>query len=236
MNIVCDKCEAIVPAGNIDLQRGIAKCADCDNIFGCREQLDGLAGDAARSTARLERSEVELPRKMKLYRKPDGLRIVRRWFGAQFVFMIVFCCFWDGFMIVWFGIAISQKQWIMAAFGTLHALVGAGLSYFTLCGIANSTTITVYRGLLEIKHGPLPVPGNQSLPASTLTQLYSKEKVSHSRNGTSVSYEVRARTTDRGDIKLLGHLEREDQALFIEQQIEHFLEIKDEPVRSEVAR
>jgi hypothetical protein len=229
MDIHCDACGAVVPATDIDLNRNIAKCAACNNVFNCKAQLDGL-GPGAR-----ERPQVELPRGMEMFTRSNGLRIVRRWFGAKVIALTFFCIFWDGFMITWYAIAITKKVWPMAAFGLLHAAVGIGLTYYVIAGFLNRTVITVLNGRLNIDHGPIPVPGKLSMSADELDQLYAKRKVSHSRNGgTSVSYELHARLTGGQDRKLLGGLTKEEHALFIEQQIESFLGIEDRAVSGEV--
>jgi Tfp pilus assembly PilM family ATPase len=68
-----------------------------------------------------------------------------------------------------------------------------------------------------------------------LKQLYAKEKVSSSRNGTSITYEVHVTRSGR-NIKLVSGLESSEQAVYIEQEIEKYLNIKDIPVKGELAR
>jgi hypothetical protein len=177
-----------------------------------------------------------MPKGIRLFRRANGLRILRRWFSAKVFGLLFFCLFWDGFMVVWFSIAIKQRIWPMAAFGSIHGLVGVGLTYFTLAGFLNTTTITVINGLLQIRHAPMPVPGNRQIKADSLRQLYTNRIVHHGKNGTSISYELRAQTNDGRDEKVLGNLDSENQSLFIEQEIEEFLGIKDRAVLGEVER
>jgi hypothetical protein len=233
MQIVCPKCDATIPADNLDLGRNLAKCGVCGEVFNCAAQLDGLASPGGGD---IKRGEVPLPKGLRVYRRADGLRILRRWLGPKFFGLAFFCLFWNGFMVVWFTIAITQKQWAMAAFGTVHGLVGLGVAYFTLAGFLNTTTITVVHGLLSVTSGPIRVPGNKNITADALQQLYTKRHVSHGKNGTSISYELRAQTTDGKDEKLVGGLDKQEQALFMEQQIEEFLGIEDRPIRGEVER
>jgi hypothetical protein len=80
------------------------------------------------------------------------------------------------------------------------------------------------------------VPGNKQFKADLLQQLYTKRHVSHSKNGTSINYELRVTTTDGRDEKLMGGFNKQEQALFIEQEIEKFLGIEDRPIRGEVER
>jgi len=144
--------------------------------------------------------------------------------------------FWDGFMITWYTIAISKGQWAMALFGTLHALVGICLTYFVIAGYINKTYITVTNNVFKIKHKPLPFFKTISMSARELKQLYSKEHISRSNNGTSCTYEVHAKTNSGENIKLVDNLPNSEQALYIEQEVERYLRIDDEPVRGEIPR
>jgi hypothetical protein len=229
VQILCESCGAVVAGERIDLQRNLATCTACNQVFNCQAQLDDLgAGELL-----TRRPPVPLPKGVQVFHRSNGLRIVRRWFSAKAFVLLIFACFWDGFLVLWFTLATRHGQWSMAAFGSLHALVGLGLSYWVVALFVNNTVVTVLHGQLEVRHGPWPVPGNRCLPAQDLEQLYTRERVSHSENGTSISYELRARRRDGTDIKLVGSLERAEQAMYMEQQIEAFLGIKDRRVAGE---
>jgi hypothetical protein len=229
MLIECESCGAVVPAAAVDLRRGLATCAACNQVFSCQPQLDRLA------QAAVARPDLPMPKGIQVFRRSNGLMITRRWFSAKFIFLLVFSCFWDGFMVMWFGIALSKGQWGMAAAGTLHALVGLGVTYATVAGFINTTVITALNGSLGIRHGPLPCPGNRHLEAGQIAQLYTKRLVRHSKNGTSISYELRAQIKNGKDIKLVG-LDTPEQSLFVERRLEEFLRIGDQPVPGEVER
>jgi hypothetical protein len=231
MQVQCEKCNAVIVPENLDLLRNLAKCDACGNVFNCAAQLNALGDDGSSA-----RDKIPMPKGIRLFRRANGLRILRRWFSAKVFGLLFFCLFWDGFMVVWFSIAIKQRIWPMAAFGSIHGLVGVGLTYFTLAGFLNTTTITVINGLLQIRHAPMPVPGNRQIKADSLRQLYTNRIVHHGKNGTSISYELRAQTNDGRDEKVLGNLDSENQSLFIEQEIEEFLGIKDRAVLGEVER
>jgi hypothetical protein len=119
-------------------------------------------------------------------------------------------------------------------FPLLHVAVGIGLTYYVIAGYLNKTYVRVDISNIVIKHAPLPFFGNKTLNSSGIKQLYTKEKVSHSRHGSSVSYEVHVITHDRKNVKLLSGLESSEQALFIEQKIERFLKIEDKAVKGEI--
>jgi len=229
MKITCTSCRREIPARDIDIKTRVAKCDACNNIFDCSGQLPASGGT-------ISRENIGIPKSIEINYIENGMQIVRRWFSPVVIFLTLFCCFWDGFMIVWFTIAIRQGELGMAAFGTIHGLVGVGLTYFVIAGYINKTYITISYDTLSIVHKPLPAPGSKTVKRSDLKQLYSKEKVHHNRNGTSYSYEVQAITHSGETLKILSGLSASEQALFIEQEIEKYLGIRDEGVRGEIQR
>ena len=165
-------------------------------------------------------------------------RITRRWFSCVFIFLAFFCVFWDGFLVFWYSIAFGAGAPLIAKlFPILHLALGIGLTYFTLAGFVNRTTIEVASDELTIQHGPLPWFGNHRLPVDQLEQLYSRQVVNQGKNGRiSYSYKVNAVTREGKKITLLSGLTESDQALFVEQQLEQHLGIKDRPVPGELPR
>jgi hypothetical protein len=174
-----------------------------------------------------------MPKGINLEHMGMELLITRKWFSPKYIFLTVFALFWNGFMVVWYSIAISQKMWAMAGFGAIHTIVGLSLIYIVLSGFLNKTYIKVSHQNLNIKHGPVPHRG-MNMISSQIRQLYCKEKIQRSRNSTSTSYEVRAATVEGKDKKLLKGLEKSEQALYLEQEIERFLGIKDQIVSGEI--
>lgn len=180
--------------------------------------------------------DIGLPEHISLQDHGNYLEITRRWFSWQIIFTTVFAVFWDAFLVMWYATAFSQKGAPLMAllFPLLHVAVGVGISYFALAGWVNRTRILVSREDLAIRHGPLPWLGGQELKSASLRQLYSKEVVSYSKNGRSVQYQLHAITQEGRNLKLLSGLHSSEQALYIEQQIEKYLGIRDEAVKGEI--
>jgi hypothetical protein len=205
--------------------QNIFRCEYC----GCYCQVETDAPD------NIERPETPMPKGFTVKRSKSELKITRDWFNMAVIGITFFCLFWNGFMVMWFGITISQRIWMMAAFGSLHALIGLGVAYGVLAGWLNQTVVKVNSTSLEVTSGPIPVPGNKLLKTVDIKQLYSKEKTSRGES-TSYSYEVHVVTYDKKDETLVAGLTDSAQALYIEQQIEHALGIKDRLVRGELER
>jgi hypothetical protein len=231
MRITCAQCGADVLAENINIDNLIAKCNFCHAVFRFDDQLE-----PSQKPSPPHRLEVPMPKGIEVLPMGNRLEIIRKWFSLKIIFFTAFTVFWDGFMIAWFGIAFSQQQWLMAAFGTLHGAVGLGLLYYVLAGYLNRTVITVNRSLFTIKHTPLPWPGNKLLNPLDMTQLYCKERMHRNKNSISYTYEVHAISKDNEHTKLITGLDNSEQALYIEQEIERFLNIEDQPVRGELER
>lgn len=177
-----------------------------------------------------------MPRGIEVLDLGSELQIKRRWFSFVFLFLAVFCIFWNGFMLFWHAMALSMGAWFMSVFGLLHTAVGIGLAYFTLAGFLNTTNVRVGHGTIQIVHQPLPWPGNIVLPAHHVNQLFCRERVRHGKNGPSVTYELHAVTADGRQRKLLSGLSEPEQALYVEQELERHLGIDDALVRGELPR
>jgi hypothetical protein len=86
---------------------------------------------------------------------------------------------------------------------------------------------------LTIEHGPLPWFGNKQLDPIVLKQLYVKERIQQNKGKRHYSYELHMVTWDGRNQKLVGGLATSDQAFFLEQEIERFMGIADQPVPGE---
>ncbi|MCZ6672642.1 MAG: hypothetical protein O7C75_06850 [Verrucomicrobia bacterium] len=228
MDVTCKRCQKPIPASDINLDSNIAKCANCNAVFDFRDQLS--VGQA------IARGTVESPKGIELQSTMDGLEIVRRWYSPKVLALLVFCIFWDGFMVVWFSIAIAQQQWAMALFGTIHGAIGVGITYLVVCGFVNRTYIRISFNDISIRHQPLPWPGKKRVPVGDIKQVFCKSKGHHNKNSTSYTYEVHYLDSADKENKLLPGLEKPEQALYIEQEIEKTLGIVDVAVGGELPR
>lgn len=136
-------------------------------------------------------------------------------------------------MVVWMSIALSQGQLMMAAFGSIHTLVGLGLIYFCVASFVNKTDVSVDPNYLTVRHYPLPWIGSKRIRVHSIKQLYTKEQVSRSKNGTRISYRVHVITQDGREQKLLSGLSSDSQALFIEREVEGILGLENIKVTGE---
>lgn len=226
MELKCKNCGSNLTPADFSPQLMAARCPHCQALF-------AITGTGDRM---LMRPEVASPKSFYILRSPQSLDISRRWFGGQAFFLLFFAIIWNGFMIVWHTIALTQGLWFMSVFGLIHTGVGIFLIYYVLALFLNSTVVRASRLALEVKSGPMPWKGNKILATSEVEQLYCIEKVSHGNNGSSASYRVEAVLRGNRRETLIGGLNNPDHALYIEQQLEHFLGILDTPVAGEYGR
>jgi hypothetical protein len=179
------------------------------------------------------------PGNVTIDQEADALRLAYRWFSAKYVFMAFFCVAWDGFLVFWYGIALSQKVGLgnfMIWFPIAHVAVGIGITYSTLAGFVNRTVVRVSSSAVTVRHGPLPWLGQKSVAASDIGQVYRQQLIStSSRGGSSVSYQLSVATHDQRKIDLLK-CDSSDTALYIEQEVERYLGIGDRPVAGEMPK
>lgn len=126
--------------------------------------------------------------------------------------------------------------WLMVVFPILHVVAGVGLTSFTLASLVNTTTIGVGRGLLSIKHSPIWWPRNRVLSSDRIRQLFCKQRTHRDDDSTNTVYSLWALLSDGSTVKLLDSWKDADQVLYLEQEIERALGLRDEPVGGEMRR
>lgn len=234
MQLNCKSCGKAIPAQDVNIDKAIAKCQACHAVFSFLDHVGGgIVGP---------RPQVEMPKRFRVENWGPELSITRPWYTHVVWFLLVFCIFWDGFLVMWYSIGIGAMLtgegggmgWVMLVFPVLHVAVGLGLTYLVICMFLNTTVIKVSMGELTIRNGPVPCGGNHQIRTSDLKQLYCTETINRTKNGCNTTYNVLALTNTGNKIKLLAGLDQLDQGLFIEQQIEQHLRIPDERVAEEV--
>jgi len=186
-----------------------------------------------------EFTEIGIPDKIHVDKNFQHLHIVRKWFGFKFVLLTLVVIAWDAFLINWYASAFASPfqdafDLMFVLFPLVHVAVGIGLTYYTLAGYLNRTFIDVDFNSITIRHAPIPFLGNKKIPSKTIRQLYCKRDDFPGGHRTNRAFAVHAITSERRNIKLLSGLDTSEQALFIEQEIEKFLNIEDKPVKGEI--
>jgi DNA-directed RNA polymerase subunit RPC12/RpoP len=227
-------CPACGGKANLSTDTRSATCEYCGN------QLildDRFASKSAPEPSQRQRPIAPRVAGISINATPEGVEIARRWFHPRYIFLGVFCLFWDGFLLFWYGSGfLSGAPVIFLLFPLIHVAVGAALTYSTLAGFVNTSYIDLTRESIRIQHAPLPYPGSKILPAADLRQLYTQQISRRTKNGVSISYTLSAVTRDGQKVDLLKDLDSPEASLFIEQQVEEYYRISDQPVAGEMSR
>ena len=136
-------------------------------------------------------------------------------------FLVVFCLIWD---------VITLSAFFSGAglFIIFHALAGLFITWWTLTRFTNSTTITIDRQQLAMKHGPVPWPFSKgkNIPARALVQLYvGKSSVKQNDKAT---YKLVAKLDTGVEVKLLDVEPDQQLLLDLERTIETYLDIEND--------
>jgi hypothetical protein len=176
------------------------------------------------------------PRNVRLRKEGRSLELTWRWFSVKYVPLAFFCIAWDSFLIFWYGMAFSSNApWIFKVFPIAHLAVGVGLTYATLAGFLNTTSVRLNEREFTVQHDPVPWGGEVRQPIGDVKQLYCRLKEPKTSE-SSASYELAAVLKNGREINLLPNLDSPDIGLFMEQQIESWLRISDAPVGNELPR
>ena len=230
MKILCPSCRVPVAAEDVALDTGLAKCRTCNNVF----RFDNLAGLAAPAVR--PRQNVGRPHSVVSFEEDGGLTVRYRWFSPKYIFLLIFCLFWDGFLVVWYAMAWGSGNTIMLVFPLLHVAAGIFITYWTIAGFVNTTTLRIDPYRLRVTHHPLPWGRPVQLEVGDVHQLFCDEKVTRGKNGPSYTYNLNALMRDGSRRKVVSGLDSPDLPVFLEQHAEEWMRIQDEPVAGELPR
>jgi hypothetical protein len=182
---------------------------------------------------------VSVPAKITIRKNPHHLQITRRWFDIKYVIftpvIIAYDVFWFPYSFNWFIRASSAPKFDFSIilFPLISDLLLIAANYALIVGFLNTTTISATPNVISIKHGPLPLWRNKRFASKDILQLYCKKENHWNKLYLATMFSVEAIMNDKSNITLLYNLDIAEQALFIEQEVEKFLNIEDKPVKGE---
>lgn len=239
--MICRNCGAGLEADRIDASLGVITCSHCgslhnipDSSFNNRSGDVGAAGatkhERAEST-KPQNIDITLPSRFKVQRNENSMEVT---WGVGRLFH---------------GLVLT----IMAA-GVMHAaltsevpllfVLSAGLVYYAAVRVFNKHRIRVDAGRLQVTQGPLPWLGVRKLDSKDVKQLFATERETRIESGNRGNsgnrknrvrkyYRLSANTHTNGRVTILNGLDDPLQALWLEQEIERVLGIRDEQVSGE---
>ena len=178
----------------------------------------------------IEKFESYLPDRIEVLDYGSHIEITRRWLGWHVPILTVLT-------VLWFVALFGDKSWLTSSDAFIQfasamvslafGAVGIAVSYFILASFFNRTIISVSRELVSVRHGPLPWIGRQGIKVSNIKRLGVQTGPDDAERHAHRYYTVNIMTSDNRNIRILSGLNSREQALYIEQQIEKYLRVKE---------
>ena len=227
MRLQCPSCKADIASEDININRLIAKCSQCNTVF----EFEKTVREAPR-----QRPEIVMPPGIEAYHLLSELNLEIKWRQSFSSFLAFFTIFWNGIVFIFVAAAIITGTYGMLLGVSIHLLVGLGLLYYMLTVMVNTTFITASNYRLLIEHRPLKLPfyKNRDIPVTEIDQLHVERYVASTTNGKpNHAFGLYLLKKNGEKVRLLKGLRNPDQARYVEQEIERFLDIPDRKVADE---
>lgn len=225
----CRNCGAGLEADRIDQTLRIVSCGHCGSMHDLpSSSVERSANDANTSQPKLERQEVALPEQFKVHRSGAGIEIT--WpVGGMFqgiVLLVIAAAF--------SYVAVTEGMYFLIA-------ASVALVYFAAVRAFNHHQIRTNSTDLRVTQGPLPWFGTRKFKSADIQQLFSVEYEIRTEQGSDnerrtvvrKNYKLLANTSAKNRATLLKGLADPLQALWLEQEIERALGIRDKRVAGE---
>ena len=233
LEVTCDKCGYSIDSEHVNINSSLAKCTNCNTVFSIRE-------DHFFKSERKGRPEMIMPEGTDVLELNESLDIRLDWLKSHprgtLGFLTFFTVLWNGILGVMTA-AFFMGGLENVAFLSIHILVGLGLIYYLATVYLNYTDIIVTKDYIDISHRPVKNPfiRKKHIDTKDIEQIYVTKYVSSTTNDKpNYAYALYAvLKTNNRKIALIKGMNRETQ-LYLEQEIERFLKIKDKHVEDSI--
>lgn len=168
---------------------------------------------------------IEIPESLQSNNSDYGhtTTIKRKWGDwPQDCCLVMFAILWNGFILITF----DALGW--GALFIPHTWIGIYLVYHIVCLLFNSTVTTITSSTVNVRATPFSVchrSKSYALDDETVKEIRCKREVT--QEGKTVSYEVHIVREDGSSDRVLVGLEYVEEALFVAQEIERMMSIRD---------
>ena len=231
MQINCPNCAEQIESDNINIDKGVAKCGNCNTVFSYKD-------DTHLSYRR--RPEVFMPEEFEVLPLRSELSIHYKWRKTRSLSggTVFFTLLWNAMLLPFILVAFASGNFLTLIGISVHLLIGLGFILNIILTLVNSTYITVDDYELAIEHRPFSLPffsKNKYIDVKEIEQIYVSKYLSEKVNGVEkYAYQVIAQLKNGEEVKVLKGFRHQDKALYIEQEIEVFLDIPDKSVKGEI--
>jgi hypothetical protein len=212
MQLTCSNCGATILAENINIQKTLALCSHCNQVFDF--------GDMA-ETQKSKRRKTKQPERLQVDEQGGRLQLsYRRIFDHRMkVTLIIFSIMALMFSVMPFGARADGAPPPVVFF---LGMMAVALWYVVAALFTKTTRVIADDKILAIKTGPLPLPITEakSLDMEDIARVYCEETIKSKAVGRfDRYYHVRAELVDGNEIILLRSLPKR-VAFYIAQTIQ----------------
>ncbi|ASJ72884.1 hypothetical protein IMCC3135_13995 [Granulosicoccus antarcticus IMCC3135] len=240
----CQSCGSPLQVDGFDRRLAVVHCSHCGVLFDLTKPRTTHDTDSAsHSAANVQPAQnvnvktEDVASSRPVAAMPPGFSVTGNgqlsvrwsWRSISSLFLLGFAVLWN--LLLLFKLGSTGIDLIRGVF----ALAGFGLLYRGLAGVLNSTTITVNENQLTVRHSPMPWYPAPTIDAASIEQLFVSEGYTQSKNGTRTPYYLlNAVLRDNASKRLSTRFSDIGQALYLEQEFERVLHIRDRSVAGEV--
>ena len=227
----CQSCGSALQADGFDRRLAVVHCSHCGVLFDLTKPR--VAADEINSENNsTPRPQAAMPHGIKAFKNGRQFTLVRTWRDSTTLPSVVFSLLFT--LVILFQINVGRLNPVHAIF----VVVVVGMIYRSLASLFNKTTITVDENNLTVRHSPLPWHPKPTIAASSIEQLYVSEgysKYSKSKNDIKTPYYIlNAVLRDNSSKQLSSKMPLLEQAVYLEQEFETALHIRDRRVAGEI--
>ena len=233
MQVMCAECNEPIPPSGLNISNSIAKCTNCGSIYSISE------------------SEFEKRRSgHPIFLVPDGTEVLRlitsleittSWLRAskrdKINFDFIFAAIFGIFSTLGLGVGIFTASLIISLIALVFVVASSVLLYVFIANFVNKTHINISEKFLKISHKPLRFISwkEHNIPLDSIEQLYVKE---YQTNRTVNNVPLKAfglflKKKGGEELKIMEDMNKET-SLYIEQEIEEFLDISNKKMIGEI--
>lgn len=234
--IQCPSCQSIVDAADINLDKMLARCGSCNSVFDFQQQVKPALQFPETKPPTL------IPEGLEVLKLSSELDIRLNWRKSTskggIGFLLLFTTIWNAILLPFVGVAVATGEYQILLFTSVHMLIGLGFLYHLASVFMNTTSVNITRRKIEVSSGPLPSPfrKDREIDATELEQLYVSKYTASTTNGNpNYAYALYAILRHGRKIRLIKGMNKETQ-VYLEKEIEKFLEIENVVVEGEIGR
>ena len=254
----CNSCGSALEVDGFDRRLAVVHCSHCGVMYDLTKPRNTanvseaeVAGDAAIAGTGIKltadgqhiaesdngvsmhevssRAVASMPEGFSVSGEGQQLVVSWSWLSASSIVLLGFACFWN--VMIFLFLSSGGFKLLPVIF----MVVGLGLLYRGIAGVVNETTISADDKWLKVRYWPLPWFPAPTIDSSSIEQLFVSEGFTKDKDGEETPYYIlNAVLRDNSLKQLSNRLPSIEPALFLEQEFERTLRIRDRPVAGEV--